>query len=57
LLKPDHQARLFQNIAAAMAGVPEFIVQRQLVHFHRADPRYAAGVAQALGVKNRAAGG
>ena len=39
-----------------MAGVPEKIVQRQLVHFHKADPRYAAGVAKALGVKNRAAG-
>jgi catalase len=38
-----------------MAGVPEEIVQRQLVHFHKADPRYADGVAKALGVKNRAA--
>jgi catalase len=46
-----HHERMFANIAASMAGVPEAIVQRQLVHFHRADPRYAAGVAQAVGVK------
>jgi catalase len=39
-----------------MTGVPEEIVQRQLVHFHKADPAYAAGVAKALGVKNGAAG-
>ena len=56
LLSPDHKERLFSNIAAAMAGVPEEIVQRQLVHFHKADPAYAAGVARALGVTNHAAG-
>jgi catalase len=55
LMTPEQQGRLFQNVAAAMAGVPEEIVQRQLVHFHKADPRYAEGVAQALGVKNHAA--
>lgn len=55
LMNAEQQGRLFQNIAAAMAGVPEEIVQRQLVHFHRADPRYAEGVARALGVKNHAA--
>jgi len=52
----EEQQRLFRNAAAAMAGVPEEIVQRQLVHFHKADPRYADGVAKALGLKNRAAG-
>jgi catalase len=54
LMTPGEQQRLFQNIAAAMEGVPEHIVQRQLGHFHKADPAYAAGVARALGVKNRA---
>ena len=54
-MTPEEQGRLFKNIAAAMAGVPEEIVQRQLVHFHKADPRYAEGAAKALGVKNRAA--
>ena len=56
LMKPDQQQQLFNNVAAAMSGVPENIVQRQLVHFHKADPRYAEGVAQALGIKNGAAG-
>ena len=55
LMKPEQQQQLFNNIAAAMSGVPEHIVQRQLVHFHKADPAYAAGVAKALGVKNGAA--
>ena len=53
LMTPEQQERLFINIAAAMAGVPDEIVQRQLVHFHKADPRYAEGVAEALGMKNR----
>ncbi|MCH8556617.1 MAG: catalase [Balneolia bacterium] len=47
--------RLFNNIAAAMGGVPEEIIQRQLVHFHKADPAYAEGVAKAVGVENKAA--
>jgi catalase len=56
LMTPDQRQRLFKNIAAAMAGVPEQIVQRQLGHFHKADPAYSAGVAGAVGVKNSAAG-
>jgi catalase len=55
LMTEEQQQRLFKNIAAAMACVPGEIVQRQLRHFHQADPRYAAGVARALGVKNGAA--
>jgi catalase len=51
LITMEQQQRLFKNIAAAMAGVPEEIVQRQLAHFHKADPRYADGVAKALGMK------
>ena len=50
LMTPDQQRQLFDNIAAAMRGVPEAIIRRQLVHFHRADPAYAAGVAQRVGV-------
>jgi len=53
LMTPEQQGRLFKNIAAAMAGVPEEIVQRQLVHFRKADSRYAEGVAKALGVKDQ----
>jgi catalase len=54
LMTSEQQGRLFENIRDAMAGVPEEIVQRQLVHFHRADPAYAEGVARALGIKNGA---
>lgn len=49
LLPADEKERLFRNIAEAMAGVPEFIVQRQLAHFAKADPAYGEGVARALG--------
>ena len=55
LMSASQKEQLFSNIAAAMTGVPEEIVQRQLVHFHKADPAYAAGVAKAVGVKNSAA--
>lgn len=54
LLSAEEQQRLFSNIADAMQGVPEEIIQRQLVHFHRADPEYGQGVADAIGVKNGA---
>jgi catalase len=57
LMNPGQQQQLFSNIAAAMEGVPAEIVQRQLAHFHKADPRYAEGVAKALGIKNGAAAG
>jgi len=48
LLGAEQQQRLFTNIAAAMQGVPAEIVERQLAHFHRADPAYAVGVRAAL---------
>jgi catalase len=51
LMPAEAQERLFSNIAAAMQGVPDFIVQRQLAHFRRADPAYGAGVARALGAQ------
>ncbi|MEX2381697.1 MAG: catalase [Opitutales bacterium] len=51
-LMPDEaKKRLFTNIAAAMEGVPENIIHRQLEHFRRADPAYADGVAKALGME------
>ncbi|WP_026640572.1 catalase [Bordetella petrii] len=50
LMTPAQQQALFDNIARHMAGVPETIQRRQLEHFRRADPRYAAGVAAALGL-------
>jgi len=48
LMSADEQLRLFGNIAAAMQGVPQEIVERQLQHFAKADPAYAAGVKRAL---------
>jgi catalase len=48
LMNAEQQQRLFSNIAAAMQGVPEEIVRRQLAHFTKADPAYGAGVAKAL---------
>ncbi|MDI6402400.1 catalase [Balneolaceae bacterium ANBcel3] len=55
LFDSKQKERLFNNIAGAMDGVPEEIIQRQLIHFHKADPEYAQGVADAVGVKNKAA--
>ena len=48
LMSADQKQQLFHNIAAAMDSVPEFIVERQMVHFHKADPAYAEGVKAAL---------
>jgi catalase len=50
LMNADQKEQLFSNIAAAMEGVPEEIVRRQLAHFTKADPAYAAGVARHLGL-------
>jgi len=50
LMSADQQRQLFGNVAAAMQGVPVEIVNRQLVHFYRADPNYGIGVAKALGL-------
>jgi catalase len=38
----------FSNIADAMAGVPEFIVARQIALFEKVHPDYGAGVRAAL---------
>ena len=54
LFTAEQKGRLFENIAAAMAGVPETIVRRQLAHFSKADPAYGAGVAKALGMSPEA---
>ncbi len=40
--------RLYSNIAAAMAGVPDEIINRQLALFDQIDPAYGQGVRQAL---------
>ncbi len=48
LFDEGQRRRLGQNIAAAMAGVPAFIIERQLAHFDCADPAYGAVVRAAL---------
>ncbi|WP_207483337.1 catalase [Arenibaculum pallidiluteum] len=50
LFDEGQRQRLFQNIAESMAGVPAFIVERQIAHFTKVDPAYGVGVAAALGV-------
>ncbi len=50
LFDDAQRERFYGNIAAAMGGVPEHIVRRQLGHFHLVDPLYAQGVARALGI-------
>lgn len=50
LFDTDQKERLFQNIAAAMQGVPQAIIERQLTHFDHADPAYGLGVRKALGL-------
>jgi catalase len=51
LMKPEERERLIGNIVASMKNVPNYIQQRQLVHFHKADALYGAGVAQGLGLE------
>jgi len=48
LFDDGQKLRLFSNIAAAMTGVPGFIVERQLGHFKLIHPDYEAGVRAAL---------
>ena len=53
LMSPDQKRQLFDNIAAAMQGVPEDIQRRQIAHFAKADPAYGQGVAGRLGLAAR----
>ncbi len=48
LFDQGQKDRLFSNIAEAMAGVPKDIIERQLGHFEKVHPDYAAGVRKAL---------
>ncbi|TWT55292.1 Catalase [Thalassoglobus neptunius] len=52
LFNDDQKNRLFSNIADAMQGVPDFIVERQLGHFEKVHPDYAEGVKKALASKS-----
>ena len=48
LLDSEQRQRLFSNVAAAMKGVPEEIVERQLALFDRVDAAYGEGVRSVL---------
>ncbi len=50
VMNDDQKALLTNNIAGAMAGVSNDVVQRQLAHFYKADPAYGEAIAKALGV-------
>ena len=55
LFNADQKARLFQNYADAMFGIPDFIIERQLALFDKVHKDYGAGVRKALEAKARAA--
>ena len=48
LFDEGQRKRLFNNIAAAMQGVPANIVVAQIEHFRKCDPAYGEGVAAAI---------
>jgi catalase len=50
LMSASQKEQLFDNIQAAMAGVPMEIVKRQVAHFYRADPDYGIGAATRMGL-------
>ena len=50
LFDDAQKQRLFSNIAQAMQGVPQDIIDKQLTHFDKADPAYGNGVRRALEV-------
>ncbi|AXM96685.1 catalase [Pseudomonas plecoglossicida] len=50
LMSSEQKALLISNIAGAMAGVSEDVIQRQLQYFFKADPAYGEGIAKALGL-------
>ncbi len=51
LMPQDERDRLHRAIAGSIRDVPKEIIERQLGHFHKADPAYADGVRKALGGK------
>jgi catalase len=52
LFDAGQRERLFHNYAAAMDGVPDYIVERQIGHLNKVDSSYGAGVQAALAKKH-----
>ncbi|QTL01965.1 catalase [Aquabacter sp. L1I39] len=53
LFDAGQRQRLFLNLAEAMFGVPDAIIERQLGHFEKVHPEYGAGVRAALAEMTR----
>ena len=53
VLNDEERARLYKNIAAAMEGADEDVIERALVHFDRISPAYGAGIRAARAQKAR----
>ncbi|CAH0526138.1 catalase [Vibrio hippocampi] len=51
LMTPEKQALLFGNTARNLDGVPKEIQLRHLKHCYQADPAYAKGIADLLGIE------
>ncbi len=52
LFDNEQKQRLYGNIAAAMQGVPQKIIDRALAHFEKIDPAYAAGIKGAIATRS-----
>ena len=48
LMDEGQKSRLYGNIAAAMGGVPQDIIERMLAHYDKVSPEYGDGVRAAL---------
>lgn len=48
IFEDDEKERFYGNVAAAMQGVPDYIVDRQLGHFEQVHPDIPAGIRAAL---------
>lgn len=51
LMSPQEQDRLVQNIAGSLGKCPQWLQEKMVAHFTRADEAYGAGLAKALGLK------
>ena len=47
VLSDEERARLYRNVAEAMQGADEDVLETVLVHFHRISPDYAQGIRDA----------
>jgi catalase len=48
LMNAEQRAQLIGNLVGALKGVPRVIQERQIGHFHKADPEYGSRVAAGL---------